>query len=114
MPTILALHTTSYPAKAIVYKTGVIKDQQTAFFRNLCDSCMSVCSCSSQACTYSVLGLGLHLGNSLDWRERTSAHTRVTKLSQKKRWLTPNDTPIKLLTIALLTLTQSDSEGSTI
>ena len=50
-----------------------------------------VCAVSLLSCVHS-LGLGLDLGNSLDWKKRTHAHARVVKLPKKTRRLIPNDT----------------------
>ena len=40
-----------------------------------------------------ALGLGLGLGNSLDRKECTRAHTRITELPKIKRRLIRNNTP---------------------
>ena len=52
---------------------------------------MSVRALLLLSCMHS-LGLGLDLGNNLDWRELTCAHTRIAELLKLKRRLILNDT----------------------
>ena len=75
------------------FEPGVIKYKLSALFRNLCDSCISVRALLLLLCVH-TLGLGLDLGNSLDWRERTHAYTQIAELPKIKRRLIPvlNDT----------------------
>ena len=62
--------------------------QSSALFWNLCDWCMSMRALLLLPCEH-ALGLGLHLGNSLHRRERTSAHTQIAELPKIKRQLIP-------------------------
>ena len=61
------------------YFPGVVKYTLSALFRNLCNSCISVCALLLLSCMHS-LGLGLDLGISLD---RIGAHTRFAELPIK-------------------------------
>ena len=66
---------------------------------------MSVSALLLLSCMHS-LGLGLDLGNSLDRRERTSAHTRIAELPKTKQRLILNDA---LMEVGLLVISsQSD------
>ena len=73
-----------------------MKFKPSAIFRNLCDMCMIVHMLSLLSCVHS-LGLGLDLGNSLNWREGESARMLIheSQSFEKKRRLimyptTPN------------------------
>ena len=56
----------------------IIKYKPSAFFRKLCDSCMSVHALSfPHGCTHLSLGLRLDLGNSLDRCEGESARAVI-------------------------------------
>ena len=55
---------------------GVVKYKLFALFRNLCDLRMSVCTLLVISCVHS-LGLGLDLGNSLNWIEGADARALI-------------------------------------